>query len=636
MNPTLLSQNRLARDTRPKDAPLLNVWYRAGFLQVCFSSVGCRFRESGFCTYCDYGGNRNLTLEEATEGLKEILSQMKDPVREILLGTFGSILDPREMSPDILLSVLSVVRASRIPTVILETHSATISDPVLNLLQKALPGQELVIEMGLESSNPDVLENSLGKSMDLAVLERNIELIHQHRMSVVLNVFVGAPFLTPEEQVEDAVRSTEWAVQHGSDRVVLFPCNLKPNTLLWQLWKQGRYQRISHWLLIEVLQRLPDSLLNRVELSWFGDRQQAGRDLYALPPVSCPECHDRLMHFYQDFLADFDATHRRSLLKQLLDTSSCPCRSDFHNSLCSGDKYNFEMADLQHSLMFQAEHRNSSFRDANLNHSRLYYCTFENCDFTGASFADADLTGTVFRNCKMNHAVFSNTVLRGTDSGEYTGSPVSDCFNGGLDSPFQVQNTIRQRRSTRAFDPDRTIEDSVLRRILKAGLQAPSPKNRQPWHFTCITDRDRRSQIADLLHEKLSMLRDARKADGADCSDLDLAEGSVRVLRNAPVLVVVSYLRDEANAHGAQDDWPLSARQFESADLQSIGAAIQNMLLAATEEGVDSLWMCDPLYAWPEIMRGLNLPTPFVAVVAFGYRLRSSPRDPYEEKVSQS
>jgi len=32
-------------------------------------------------------------------------------------------------------------------------------------------------------------------------------------------------------------------------------------------------------------------------------------------------------------------------------------------------------------------------------------------------------------------------------------------------------------------------------------------------------------------------------------------------------------------------------------DVQSIGAAIQNMLLAALELGVGSLWICDVFYA---------------------------------------
>ena len=54
-------------------------------------------------------------------------------------------------------------------------------------------------------------------------------------------------------------------------------------------------------------------------------------------------------------------------------------------------------------------------------------------------------------------------------------------------------DVIMKRKSTRLFDEKKTIEPVELERILRAALQAPSPKNRQPWHFTVVTgDESRR------------------------------------------------------------------------------------------------------------------------------------------------
>ncbi len=53
--------------------------------------------------------------------------------------------------------------------------------------------------------------------------------------------------------------------------------------------------------------------------------------------------------------------------------------------------------------------------------------------------------------------------------------------------------------------------------------------------------------------------------------------------------------------------------------MQSIGAAIQNMLLAAVELGLGSLWICDVLYAEREIAILLNRKEELVAVIAIGY-----------------
>ena len=36
-------------------------------------------------------------------------------------------------------------------------------------------------------------------------------------------------------------------------------------------------------------------------------------------------------------------------------------------------------------------------------------------------------------------------------------------------------------------------------------------------------------------------------------------------------------------------------------DIQSVGAAIQNMLLAAQDLGLGSLWICDVFYAYEQL-----------------------------------
>lgn len=41
---------------------------------------------------------------------------------------------------------------------------------------------------------------------------------------------------------------------------------------------------------------------------------------------------------------------------------------------------------------------------------------------------------------------------------------------------------VRERRSTRAFDPSRSVSRDTLRRVLSLAQQAPSNCNAQPWH----------------------------------------------------------------------------------------------------------------------------------------------------------
>lgn len=181
-----------------------------------------------------------------------------------------------------------------------------------------------------------------------------------------------------------------------------------------------------------------------------------------------------------------------------------------------------------------------------------------------------------------------------------------------------VKQVINQRHSTRNFKENYRIAREVMEEILSAGLRAPSPKNRQPWQFIVLESPKKKNELADVMNQKLSMLEIERRSRGDESvSDLLSARITADIIRQASVLVVVCYQRDLRNHHD-DVEWGMYTQQFEAADIQSIGAAIQNMLLQAEAMEIASLWICDVLYAHDEIMSFLNLKYPFVAAIAFG------------------
>jgi nitroreductase len=71
-------------------------------------------------------------------------------------------------------------------------------------------------------------------------------------------------------------------------------------------------------------------------------------------------------------------------------------------------------------------------------------------------------------------------------------------------------------------------------------------------------------------------------------------------------------------------------------DIQSSGAAIQNMLLAAQDLGIGSLWICDVFAAYGELLAWLGEKGELVAAVSFGYPAESPgarPRRAFSETV---
>jgi nitroreductase len=182
---------------------------------------------------------------------------------------------------------------------------------------------------------------------------------------------------------------------------------------------------------------------------------------------------------------------------------------------------------------------------------------------------------------------------------------------------------IAARRSIRKFKPD-PIPEEKLRLILKAGTQAPSGKNRQPWKFI-IVQGEQRAEMMRRMRQGIARF----KAQGEDTGS---AEWTARVMDQAPVTVFVF------NPHGIHP-WQTHTIDQNFDDLvnvQSVGAAIQNMLLAAQDLGLGSLWICDVFYAEEELLPWLGEDCQLVAAVSFGTTDESPDarsRKPFEEVV---
>lgn len=58
-------------------------------------------------------------------------------------------------------------------------------------------------------------------------------------------------------------------------------------------------------------------------------------------------------------------------------------------------------------------------------------------------------------------------------------------------------NSIFKRKSIRQFK-DKKIEEEKIKNILKAGMQAPSAHNTQPWEFIVVKNKDSIEKIANM------------------------------------------------------------------------------------------------------------------------------------------
>ena len=186
---------------------------------------------------------------------------------------------------------------------------------------------------------------------------------------------------------------------------------------------------------------------------------------------------------------------------------------------------------------------------------------------------------------------------------------------------METLKAIENRRSIRKFKPD-LISKEILEKILLAGTLAPSGKNKQPWKFY-VVQGDKRQALASEMQKGMTRL----EAIGVSTSS---ARYSLEVMKQAPATIFVF---NPTSKH------PLLKRNIletysDVVDIQSVGAAIQNMLLAAIDLGLGSLWICDVFFGYEELCSWLGEKGQMIAAVSFGYpdqEPQPRPRKPVEE-----
>ncbi len=147
---------------------------------------------------------------------------------------------------------------------------------------------------------------------------------------------------------------------------------------------------------------------------------------------------------------------------------------------------------------------------------------------------------------------------------------------------MEFYEVVKRRRSIRKYKTTPVEEDKIAR-VLEAGRLAPSAANRQPWHFIVVKNPKVKEEL--------------RKAYNRDW------------FVNAPVIVVVC--ADPTKAWKRAD-----GEEFWKVDA---AIAMEHIVLAATNEGLGTCWIC--AFNEAEVKKVLRIPEHIriVAMTPLGY-----------------
>ena len=187
---------------------------------------------------------------------------------------------------------------------------------------------------------------------------------------------------------------------------------------------------------------------------------------------------------------------------------------------------------------------------------------------------------------------------------------------------MEFRDVVERRVSVRQFRKD-PVAPADLREMVRLASLAPSPNNQQPWRFIAVTRSSLLRDMAEAVHARVRAMLPEPASDDARRAAQRVERFST-FFADAPLVVAVTRQPYTTVIEGALADSLTSGADINAMrgypDVQSVGAAVEHLLLAATELGYGSCWLSGPLVAREAIesLLGVEAPQQLAALVAIG------------------
>lgn len=202
----------------------------------------CPYYAAGHCRYCDIGAGEGAAAtselnRQRLAWFQEHYRQVLPEVVHLVLYNSGSLLNPREMSPEVLDEVLVWARSLPASLIVsVETRESAVTELSVRRIADALgPGTMARVILGLETCDDHLREEVLAKRMPRAAIRRAVEAIGAmaadlgtERIGLTFNILVGGPGTTLQTAVDDALATADFALETGRAANLAVDLNLHP------------------------------------------------------------------------------------------------------------------------------------------------------------------------------------------------------------------------------------------------------------------------------------------------------------------------------------------------------------------------------------------------------------------------
>lgn len=174
---------------------------------------------------------------------------------------------------------------------------------------------------------------------------------------------------------------------------------------------------------------------------------------------------------------------------------------------------------------------------------------------------------------------------------------------------MDLNQGLMERRSIRIYQ-DKLIPQDTLEQIMGAAIMAPSAVNLQPWYFVVIKSPEAMGQLKEIMVQISGKIHPNLEKRFPNHPEVvkDTCH-FISDLGKAPVCVLAFWYKSDYE-------------KTEASIVQSVSAAIENMILAAWAAGIGSCWITAPSETgFDEVLRAKYAPDKgeFVAMITLGY-----------------
>lgn len=136
-----------------------------------------------------------------------------------------------------------------------------------------------------------------------------------------------------------------------------------------------------------------------------------------------------------------------------------------------------------------------------------------------------------------------------------------------------------------------------------------------------MLEGEKKNELASIIMNSISNLNKLGISTGT-------AKRSIRIIKNAPLAILVfnetsNYKDNHKNKCDIRNLGAYCNAEYMHTewvnDILSIGASIENMLLASLSYGLGSLWVSDVVYAKEEICRYVKEESELISCLVIGY-----------------